>query len=298
VYHSFNEIEKCLIKSGISKRIVLCGSHDNIALSALVRAKRQGFAKGVLIGDKVKTLEYLSEMHEPFGDYEIIDEVRENKISAMAIKMVCSGEADIPMKGLMQSAPFLMAIQNPLAEFMNEDALINEYTAFFFCKQDRIIIAGDCAVNIAPLLDEKVKILKNMIKMAKAMRCEQVKVAVVSVIEKPTPTIQSSMDADAIAKMDWGEDVVVEGPFALDNALDQDAAKHKGMQSSVAGNADVLLMPDIHAGNILHKAIHFFGHMPFASGALGANYPIIFNSRTDDEDAKFNSIMTGILQTM
>jgi phosphate butyryltransferase len=123
-------------------------------------------------------------------------------------------------------------------------------------------------------------------------------VAAVSVIEKQNPDIQSSMDAAALTGMDWGENVIVEGPFALDNALDEEAARHKGIQSQVAGHADVLLMPDMHAGNVFHKCIHFFGHMPFASGTIGAKTPVIMNSRTDDEDAKYYSIMAGILRSL
>ena len=106
------------------------------------------------------------------------------------------------------------------------------------------------------------------------------------------------MDAAALTGMDWGENVIVEGPFALDNALDEEAARHKGIQSQVAGHADVLLMPDMHAGNVFHKCIHFFGHMPFASGTIGAKTPVIMNSRTDDEDAKYYSIMAGILRSL
>lgn len=298
MFRSFNEIEKYLIRNQINKRVVLCGSHDDIALRAIVRAKRQGFVSGILIGDTEKTIAILNEIGESPDDYSIIGETRETKAASTAIKMVCSGEADLPMKGMVQTAPYLMAIQNPLEGFVPQDALINEYTAFFFCEQERIIIMGDCAVNIAPDLEEKTKILKNLISLAKAFQCEEVKAAAVSIIEKPNPTVQSSMDAKALSCMDWGGGVIVEGPFALDNAIDPEAAIHKGIQSRIAGNADVLLMPDIHAGNILHKAIHFFGHKPFASGVLGANYPIIMNSRTDDENAKFYSIMTGILQTL
>ena len=155
-----------------------------------------------------------------------------------------------------------------------------------------------CAINVAPTLEQKKIIAANLIALAKAFGCETVKVAAVSVIEKQNPDIQSSMDAAALTGMDWGENVIVEGPFALDNALDEEAARHKGIQSQVAGHADVLLMPDMHAGNVFHKCIHFFGHMPFASGTIGAKTPVIMNSRTDDEDAKYYSIMAGILRSL
>lgn len=298
MFKNFAEVEEYLIQEKITKHIVLCGSHDDLALGALVRAKRKGFVTATLIGDEPKTRALLAEMDEPSEDYEIIHEPREMSAARKAIKMVNEGKADLPMKGLMQTASFLMAIQNPMGGLMEEGGLLNEFTAFYWPEQDRIIITGDCAINVAPNLEQKKIITSNLIALAKAFGCETVKVAAVSVLEKPNPDIQSSVDAAALAAMDWGQDVIVEGPFALDNALDKEAAKHKGIDSPVAGQADVLLMPDIHAGNVFHKCIHFFGHMPFASGTIGAKTPVIMNSRTDDEDAKYYSIMAGILRSL
>lgn len=298
MFKNFDEIENYLIESKVKKKVVLAGSHDDLALGALIKAKRKGFVDIILIGDKEKTIEILSKYEEPVDDYEILDEKRELKIAMTAIKLVKEGKADIPMKGLIQTAAFLMAVQNPMGGLLDTDGLLNEVTAFYYKEQDRIIITGDCAINIAPDLEQKTKITRNLIRFARAFGCEKVKVGAISVIEKANPSIQSSMDAQALAEMEWDKDVVVEGPFALDNALDEESAKHKGIVSEVAGHADVLLMPDIHAGNVLHKCIHFFGHMPFASGTLGTQKPIIMNSRTDDEDAKYYSIMSAILLSM
>lgn len=298
MFKNYAQIEEYLIREKINKHVVLCGSHDDLALRALVRAKRTGFASATLIGDEAKTRDLLAEMGEPSDEYEIIHEPREMSAARKAVKMVNEGKADLPMKGLMQTASFLMAIQNPMGGLMEEGGLLNEFTAFYWPEQDRIIITGDCAINVAPDLEQKKIITANLIALARAFGCETVKVAAVSVLEKPSPDIQSSIDAAALAAMDWGEDVIVEGPLALDNALDKEAAKHKGINSPVAGQADVLLMPDIHAGNVFHKCIHFFGHMPFASGTIGAKTPVIMNSRTDDEDAKYYSIMAGILRSL
>lgn len=298
MFQNFKQIEEYLITENVHKRIVLCGSHDNLALGALVRAKRKGFLSATLIGDEEKTRALLADMNEPAEDYEIIHEPREMSAARKAVKMIHEGRADLPMKGLMQTASFLMAIQNPFGGLMEEGGLLNEFTAFYWPEKNRILITGDCAINVAPTLEQKKIITANLIALAKAFGCKTVKVAAVSVVEKPSPDIQSSMDADALAHMDWGEDVIVAGPFALDNALDEEAARHKGIANPVAGNADVLLMPDIHAGNVFHKCIHFFGHMPFASGTIGAKTPVIMNSRTDDEDAKYYSIMAGILRSL
>lgn len=298
MFKNFNEVENYLIRENVKKRVVLCGSHDQLALGALVRAKRKGFVSAILIGDAQKTEELLLALGESIEDYEIIHEPREMSAARKGVKLIKDGKADIPMKGLMQTASFLMAIQNPMGGLMEEGGILNEFTAFYWPEKERIIITGDCAINVSPCLEQKKVITKNLIALAHSFGCETVKVAAVSVIEKPNPEIQSSVDAAALAEMDWGEAAIVEGPFALDNALDEEAARHKGISSPVAGNADVLLMPDIHAGNVFHKCIHFFGHMPFASGTIGAGTPVIMNSRTDDEDAKYYSIMAGILRSL
>ncbi len=298
MFKNFDEIETYLKKNKINKTVVLAGAQDDIALGAVVRAKKKGFVTPILVGDAEKILPLLEQMGENPAEYEILDEKREMKTARTAISLVKEGKADFPMKGLMQTSSFLMAVQNPMGGLTEPDTLLNEVTVFEYPEQDRMIVMGDCAVNIAPDLEQKTTITKNLIRAAKAYQCDTVKVAAVSVLEKANPEIQSSVDADALSKMDWGEDVKVEGPFGLDNALDIEAAKHKGIESEVAGRADVLLVPDIHAGNVLHKSIHFFGHYKFASGLLGADTPIIMNSRTDDLDAKYYSILSAILLSL
>ena len=299
MFSSFTEIERYLIDQKIKKRIVLCGARDDIAMNAIVRGKRNGFVDAILIGDQEEAAALLRTLGEDPSDYRIVHEPRELRAARLAIQMVTSGEADIPMKGLVQSASYLMAIKNPCGGLLDAGGMLNEATAFYYTEQHRIIVAGDCAINIAPTLEEKAAILANLIPLARVFNGgETVKAALVSVLEKPDPTIPSSVEAEKLAAMDWGEGAIVEGPFGLDNALDAEAARHKGIASPVAGHADVLLMPDIHAGNVFHKCVHFFGHMPFASVTCGTRTPVIFNSRTDDANSKYNSIMTAILQSL
>ena len=298
MFKNFAEIERYLNENKIVKKVALAGAQDDIALAAVVRARRNGFIDPILVGDQEKIEALLSTMGEQSGDYRIIDEKREMKTARLAISLVKNGEADFPMKGLMQTATFLMAVQNPMGGIAEAGAQLNEVTVFEYPEQERMLIAGDCAVNIAPNLEQKKHITENLIRVARAYHCDDIKVAAVSVLEKPNPEIQSTMDAAALSEMSWGDGVTVEGPFALDNALDLEAARHKGIESKVAGRADVLVMPDIHAGNVFHKCIHFFGHYRFSSGLLGAECPIIMNSRTDDVDAKYYSILSAILLSL
>lgn len=296
MYRNFNEIEQYLIDHHIVSRVVLGGSHDDLALPALVRAKRKGIVEPVLIGDEEKTREILKKLGEDPDTYRIINETKEIKMANKTVRMVKEGEADITMKGLMQSSSYLMAIKNPLGGLTDMDALLNQVTAFYDAGQDKLVYVGDCAVNTFPTVEERRQILDQILSLVRLLGTKEPKVALLSAIEKPSSSIPSSLEAEQMASMDFG-DAILEGPMALDNALDESAAKHKGMDSRVAGHADILLVPDIHAGNILHKSIHFFGHLPFGTLLLGPDLSAIFNSRTDDENAKYNSILLGVLSS-
>lgn len=156
----------------------------------------------------------------------------------------------------------------------------------------------DCAMNIAPTLEEKVHLIENAVELAEAFLFDKVKVAAVTALEKVNPKMDSTVDADRLAHMEWADKVMVDGPFALDNAVSLEAAKHKGIESPVAGCADVLLMPSLDAGNMLHKSLHFFAHAQTAGALCGTEYPVVFTSRTDSFQTKYNSILTACMQSI
>lgn len=291
---SFDEIEVAARGLAVKPCVVLAGAEDDIALAAVVRARREIGLSAILVGDEAKIAILLEEMGEDPASYRIVVAASEMQAARIAVKLVVQGEADIPMKGRMQTASFLMAVR--FGGLLAQDRLVNEYTVFHYPEGGRMVVCGDCAVNVSPTLEEKREICANLIDVSRALGADPVKVAGLSIVEKADPTIQSSVDARELAATDWGDDVVVDGPFALDNVLDAGAAAHKGIESPVAGAADVILVPDAQAGNILHKCAHFFGHYPFASGLLGANAPVVMNSRTDDVDAKYRSILMACLQ--
>jgi len=296
MFKDFYEIEQYILERKIVKRIVLCGAHDDAALSAVVDAYRKGVVNGILIGDEPKIRELLSQMDERADNYEIIGQPRAKASAKLAVQLVHEGRADIPMKGDMSSANYLMPIVDPLDGLMDQGGILNSVTVFYYPDRDRLMFLTDPALNIAPSLDEKVSLIKNTVKLAKAFGFEKVRVAILSALEKVNPDIYGSVDAGRIADMDWGNDVIVAGPFALDNALDLEVAEQKGISSEVAGNADVLLAPEICAGNMLHKSIHYFAHLPSASAMGGSKSPIVFTSRSDSAESKYYSILTAILQ--
>ncbi len=296
MFRDFDEIESRLLDRGVKKRIAFCGSQDSWGLEAIVRGRRTGVLDAVLIGDEKQTAELLERMGEVISDYELVNEFDDGLSANLAVQMVYEGEADIPMKGLIQSTAYLTAVAHPIKGLYPLDGILSEATVFHYPDSDRLVFAADCALNMAPTLDEKVEILNNTIDLARAFGLEQIRVAALSASEKVNPSMPSSVEAQELSEMEWGPGVTVQGPLALDNALSPEAAAHKGIDGDVAGKADVLLVPDLVSGNILHKAMHFFGHMRYASVMCGTTSPVIFNSRTDDPSAKYYSILSAILQ--
>lgn len=298
MFRNFEEIEKYIVDKGLKKKLVLCGAHDENALEAVVYAKKRGVVEGILIGDEGKIKEILTKMGENPSDYEIIHEPAIRESSEMARNFVRDGAADIEMKGQMPSTEYLLPIMDPFDGLMDLGSLMSEVTAFYYPDQDRILFVTDCALNINPTFEQKKQLIQNAVKLAKAFGMEKVNVAAISALESVNPQIPNTQEAAELAKLDWGEDVTVVGPFALDNALDEVTARHKGIDSPVAGHADVLLMPEICTGNVLHKSLHYFGHIASAGVICGTNKPIVFTSRSDSAAAKYNAILSAILQSL
>lgn len=295
MFHTYAEVEQHILVSKISKRIALAGAHDDPTLSALIEAKRRGVVSGLLIGDEPEIHTILEHFDEPIDDYEIIHEPDEKAAASLAVTKVRSGEADIPMKGLMQTSSFMHAILNKETGLLPPGQILNQCTVFSYPDKGRIMFAADCAVNISPGVEDKVKILKNVVKLAKCFGIERPKAAVVSALEKVNDKIPSTVEAAEIVAMSW-DDCDVGGPYALDIAVDEESAHHKGVSDPVAGNADILLMPDLCAGNIFHKSLHFFAHLDTAGALCGTEMPVVMTSRTDSPATKYYSILTAILQ--
>ena len=297
MFHSFKEVEEHILKNGICKTIALAGAHDEPALSALIEAKKKGVVKGILIGEVAGIREILAKYGESETDYEIIDEPDEKAAAALAVAKVKEGTADIPMKGLMQTSSFMRAILNKQTGLLPPGQILNQSTVLEWPEKNRIMFAADCAVNINPGVEDKKKILKNEVDLAHAFGIDMPKVAIVSALEKVNEKIPSTVHA-AELKAAVYEKCVVDGPFALDIAVDEESAKHKGVESEVAGQADILIMPDLCSGNIFHKSLHFFAHLETAGALCGTEMPVVMTSRTDSPSAKYNSILTAIVQCL
>jgi len=185
--------------------------------------------------------------------------------------------------------------------FIPEGELLSQATVFEFSEENRLVIITDCAINIAPDYAAKKKILESAVKLAHRLRIELPRVAVVAAVEVVNPAMQATVDAAMLTKAcERGQitGCLVDGPLALDNAVNLQAAEDKGVGGEVAGRADILVMPDLCSGNVLVKALHYFAHLNQSGNITGAGVPIVLTSRTDTPENKYHSILVSILQSL
>ena len=298
---SFKEIEQYVIQSDIKKTIVLSGAHDSYALEAVIDAKRKGLVNAVLIGKKKEIEEILTSLNEDKSDYEIIDCQDDKECTKIAVKLIKEDKADIPMKGLLQTSDYLKPILNKQDGLLEAGNVLSQATVVEYSKEDRFFLITDCAINIDPDLERKKQLIINSAKLANQLGIEQVKVAAISALEIVNPKMSSTVDADLLRQANENGEMpgcIVYGPLAFDNAISKEAAMHKHIDSVVAGNADVILVPEICVGNALTKSLIFFTDLKMAGAVLGTTAPIIMTSRTDTPENKYNAILIALLQAL
>jgi phosphate butyryltransferase len=196
------------------------------------------------------------------------------------------------MKGMVSTSLFLRGVLNK--EWgLRKRPLLSHVALYETPSPERLVLFTDVAMNIAPDLSQKVQILENAVDLAHRLGVERPRVAAIAAVETVSSDMPATIDAAILAKMaDRGQikGCVVDGPLALDNALSIEAARHKGITSPVAGAADILLLPDIEAGNVLYKLMGLLGRCPLAAILVGASAPVVLTSRADSDGTKFNSI--------
>ena len=296
MYKSFDEIESVILSDLTNrKRLVLANAGDYEALDAVVTARRRGVIDAVLLGNTAEIRAILEKLGEDEANSRMEETATEEEAANRAMQMVRAGEADIPMKGLMQTASFMRAALNKEYGIVPEEALISQATVLEWQEKGKLLIIGDCAINIAPDCTAKEKILRNSVRLAHSLGMDRPNVAVISAVEVVREKIPSTVDARTLSALPW-EDCVVGGPFALDNAVSETAAKHKGISHPVAGNADVLIMPDLCTGNVFTKSLTFFAHLRSAGAVCGTTVPMVMTSRSDTPENKYFSILVAVMQ--
>ncbi|MBE6063356.1 MAG: phosphate butyryltransferase [Clostridium butyricum] len=285
------------LKEVPTKKVAVAVAQDEPVLEAIKKAAELNVAKAILVGDKEKIQEIAKKIDLDLAGYEIMDVKDPKKATLEAVKLVSSGHADMLMKGLIDTATFLRSVLNKEVGLRTGKQM--SHVAVFEIKGwDRLFFLTDVAFNTYPELKEKVSIINNAVSVAHACGIEKPKVGVVCPVEVVNPNMPSTVDAALLAKMsDRGQfkGCTVDGPFALDNAISLEAATHKGVKGEVAGQSDILMLPNIETGNVMYKTLTYFA--PCKNGCLlvGTSAPVILTSRADTFETKVNSIALAAL---
>jgi len=272
-------------------RLAVAAAGDEVILKAIKQAQEQGLIDPILIGNQELIEHALRNLDYKFRG-RIINKDFDQDSAHQAMELIKNNEADLPMKGLLSTKTILQAF---LAEEygLRQGRLLSLVTVIYLRKEDRLILITDAGMNIAPDLREKVEIINNAVEVARVLGINKPKVALLAAVEKVNSAMPVTIDAAIISKMaDRGQikDAIVDGPLAFDNAISIEAARHKGIESQVAGKADILVVPDIEAGNILYKSLIIYSGLASASIVYGARVPLVITSRADKPETLFNSI--------
>jgi phosphate butyryltransferase len=287
-YSAMIEKISCLRGSTMSVAV----AQDKDVLEAVYKASAVARVQPVLFGNGSE-IERLKKEIGYTGECKTIDEPDDASATKAAVKSVHDGEADVLMKGLVNTSDYLRAVLDKDSG-LRSGKMLSHLAAFEIPGRKRMLFVSDGGFNIAPNLEEKREILKNAIGALKRMGYERPNVAVITANEQVNEKAVATVHADAIAKCaadgEFGE-CFVEGPIAFDVAISEDAARHKNIESRISGAVDLILVPTIEVGNVLGKCLSILVGAKMSGVVLGASAPIVLTSRAEDAESKLNSIL-------
>ncbi|MGJ7575617.1 phosphate acetyltransferase [Variovorax sp. RB2P76] len=272
-------------------RVAVVHPVNDVSLEAVLSSVRLGLIAPVLVGPRERIQAAAAAIGADLSAFEIVDAPHSHAAADAAVAMALRGEVDALMKGSLHTDELMGAVVRREGG-LRTSRRISHCFVMDAPGHSQPLIISDAAINIAPTLEEKVDIVQNAIDLAHALHMPAVRVAILSATETVNPKVPSTLDAAALCKMaDRGQitGAQLDGPLALDNAIDPEAARIKGIDSPVAGRANVLIVPDLHAGNLLAKSLTFLGGAYTAGIVLGTRVPVILTSRADSEAARLAS---------
>ena len=275
------------------KKVSVAVAQDSAVLEAVRAAKDRKIADAILVGDKDKIQKVADEMNVDISDFEIIHVADDIEASLTAVKLVHDGKADMYMKGLLPTKDFLKSVLNKEVGLRTGKAL-SHVCVFEIKGIDHLLFLTDVAFMPYPTLEDKVSIIENTLQITKACGIENPKVAPLAAVEVVNPKMPVTVEAAELTQMNKDGKItgcIVDGPLSLDLSIDPEAAKHKGATDrAIQGDADILLFPDIHAGNLVYKALVHTAEVNYGNMLTGTKAPVILTSRSDSFEVKVNSI--------
>jgi phosphate butyryltransferase len=276
------------------KKAAVCVSQDSAVIEAVRAAKDRKIADAILVGDAEKTKQIAAELNIDISDFEMIDVKDVTEASLTAVKLVHDGVADLYMKGLIDTKGFLKSVLDKEVGLRTGKTL-SHVCVFDVKGYDRLMFLTDVAFLPYPTLEDKVNIIKNTVEICEAMGVENPKVAPLAAVEVVNPKMPVTVEAAELTRLNEEGEIkncIVDGPLSMDLAIDPEAAKHKAgaLDRKIVGDADILLFPDIHAGNLTYKTIVRLATVKNGNILTGTKAPVILTSRSDSVEVKVNSI--------
>jgi len=287
-------------KAKARKRIVVACANDNHSIEAVHHAMELGIVDATLVGDEATIVKVCKDLNIQPEKFRIVQESDEQKAAHKAVELIVKGEGDILMKGLVTTDKYMRAILNKDAGLLPPKAILSHVTVIENPNYEKLLIVGDVAIIPVPDLDQKIAITNYLIQTAHRLGNEKPKVAIIAATEQMLPNMPTCVDAAIISKMGERGQIkgaLIEGPLALDTAIDKESAAIKKLKSEVAGDADCLLFPNIETGNVFYKFNTKLAKGELGAIVIGAKCPAVLSSRGDSALTKTYSIALAALST-
>ena len=284
------------VKHCSMKKVAVACAQDDAVLEAVKVAKERGIADAILVGDADKINEIAASMKMDLSGFEIIDEKDTMTAALTAVKLVHDGKADMYMKGLIDTKSFLKSVLDKEVG-LRSGRTLSHVCVFEIEGVEKLLFLTDVAFQTYPTLEDKIGIIENTVEVCQACGIDTPKVAPLAAVEVVNPKMPATVEAAELTKMcEEGKitGCIVDGPLSMDLAIDPEAALHKGATGrKIVGDADILLFPDIHAGNLVYKTLVHTADVKNGNIITGTKAPVILTSRSDDFETKVNSLALG-----
>lgn len=298
VLKKLNEIVEKVQKLPSKQTVALAAAEDYNALEAILEAEKEGIVRALLVGDKQKIIDILKKLGTD-KEYEIYDEPDNKKAAYKAVELVRKGKANFIMKGKLQTADILKAVVDR-EKGLSRGRLMSHFVITELPTYHKLLVTTDGGMVLYPTLEQKKEIIKNAVETLLSIGYTEPKVGVLAAIESVNPKMPETVDAAKLKEMNLKGEIancIIEGPISYDLAMNRESVDIKGYRSQVAGDVDVLIVPNITAGNILGKSLVYSAGGKMAGIVVGAKAPIVLTSRGASAEEKFLSLALAALST-
>lgn len=292
IYRSFDELIDKVKNYPSMKRMVVAAAGEEHTLLAALHARREGIARPVLVGDKEKILGILKKLGEEVPEEDIYPATDNKEAAELSVSLIREGKADFLMKGYLDTAVLLKAVVDK-EKGLGKGGVMSHFSMFDVPSYHKILVPVDGGMVAYPTLEQKKSIIENTVETLRSMGYDCPKVGVLACVEKVNPKMPETVEAAELARLNQEGEIrncIIEGPISYDCAIDAEIAGLKNYESQIAGDVDVLVAPNIHAGNIMGKMLACTCKAKMAGFVVGAKCPIVLTSRGTSAEEKFLSI--------